>query len=476
MEHIVPLPYINTKFKNFVEIPVRALKWLMTKLKISSLFKKHIKEARQSKSCYSLDSLLMSGLMVPLFRQPSRHQFYQHLFLPNAQIDNLAHFSGIKDKKFPSSRTLEDNYQLLKPSQMQDVLFDLFANLIKSKVFTNHPSLLSHGRTLLAIDAFWIHTYQPLSQHPCRHCPFCLKRQIGDKIRYLHLIVVASVVSPCGFQFPLFLHRVRKEVADISSSDQSFKEECELSSFPIILKAIRHRFPKLKFTLLLDSLYANGPVLDLCQELKFDYRIVRKPGSFSSLTQEIEGLQKSSNNRESVVSKIATNRFRIFQSIQFFNHLSLPNREVNIIDLQEICQKKPSKRFAKIHQKISHWQWIVPSILNGENVISFAKQSRQRWKIEDLGNTLKNRGFNLKHDFSRHPVSQSIWLYLQLIAYALTSLFLLSEIGASCRKKYTVFFLMSQMLEDLVRCSFTTLFHFSPFPQLLRFFVFPNAG
>jgi hypothetical protein len=110
-------------------------------------------------------------------------------------------------------------------------------------------------------------------------------------------------------------------------------------------------------------------------------------------------------------------------------------------------------------------------------VISLAKQARHRWKEEDLGNSLKNRGFNLKHDFSRHPQSQSIWLYLQLIAYALTSLFLLSEIGYQCRKKFTLKFLMEQMLRDLLRFPFDFLFHFSGSkPQLLRFFVNPEAG
>jgi hypothetical protein len=158
------------------------------------------------------------------------------------------------------------------------------------------------------------------------------------------------------------------------------------------------------------------------------------------------------------------------------SHL-LPHRTVNIIDLQETRQKKPSKRFAKIHQKQSHWQWIVASSLNQSNVVAQAKQARNRWKEEDLGNTLKNRGFNIKHDFSRHPQSQSIWLYLQFIAYGLTSLFLLSEIGYHCRKKYTLRFLMEQMLEDLLRYPFNFLFHFSgSTPQLLRFFIVPAAG
>ena len=323
---------------------------------------------------------------------------------------------------------------------------------------------------------FIIHTYHESNQHPCKCCPYCLKRQREDKVWYLHIIVVASVISPCGFQFPLFIHRVRKEVTSLSASDASFKEECELSSFPIILKAIRHRFPKLRFTLLLDALYSNGPVLDLCQALKFDYEIVRKESNFSSLNSEIQGLQLL-RYQSSDIHKLATKRFEVYQSLQFFNDLTVGSRTLNILDLQEVCQKKPSKRFAKVQHKQSHWQWIVASALSEYNAASLAKRGRYRWKEENLGNTLKNRGFNLKHDFSRHPNSQSIWLYLQFIAYALTSIFLLSEIAYHCRKKFTIQFLMEQMLEDLLRHPFNFLFHFEgKTPQLLRFFVTPGAG
>jgi hypothetical protein len=478
METKILQSHINTKLKNFVDIPVRGLKWLLNKLKLRELFKKHVQDPKQSKSVYPIESVLMAGLQIHLFRNPSRHHFYQHLSKPYIHIGNLAHLAGIENNRFPSTRTLEDNYQMYNPDQMQSVLFSLFANLIKSKVFTNHPSLLCEGRYLLAIDAFCIHTYRDYNQHPCHFCPYCLRRQRDEKVWYLHMIVVASVISPGGFQFPLFIHRVRKSAANSSVSEQTFKEECELSSLPIILQAIRKRFPKLKFNLLLDALYSNGFVLDLAEKFNFDYQIVRKAGNFPSLNEEINGLKRSGQT-PLIIHQFATERFKIYQSIQFFNQLipaSSPH-SLNLLELDETSQKKPSKRFAKVHQKKSHWQWIVRSTLDASNAALQAARARHRWKEEDLGNSLKNRGFNLKHDFSHHPQAQSIWLYLMFMAFGITSLFLLSEVGSCSRKKQTIIFLMQQMLIDLLRFSFDFLFNFpGPYPKLLRFYVVPAAG
>ena len=470
--------YISTSFNKFVEIPVRSLKWLLNKLKLKEVFKKYVQDPRRSSSAYSITSLLMSGLFISLFRNPSRHQFYQHLSKPYIYRRNLNFLAGIEGASFPSTRTLEDNYQICNPQQLQEVLFSLFDNLCKSKAFINHPSLLSHGRYLLAIDAFHIHTYHPLSQHLCHYCPYCLKREREEKVWYVHMIVVASVISPGGFQFPLFIHRIKKNAAPSSASNIDFKQQCELSCLPIILEAIKRRFPKLKFNLLLDALYCNKPVLDIAQKLGFEYEIVRKAGNFPSLNEDIEGLKRSSHT-PLIIHQFATKRFMVYQSIQFFNDLipSYSSHPLTILEVNEVARKKPSKRFAKVHQKQSHWQWIVNSTLDASNAVQHAARARLRWKEEDMGNTLKNRGFNLKHDFSRHPQSQSIWLLLMFIAYAITSIFLLSEIGFHSRKKSTIIFLMQQMLVDLLRFSFDFLFNFQgKSPKLLRFYVIPAAG
>ena len=147
----------NTKFKEFIEIPARGLKWLLDKIKLKKIFKRNVEDPRQSSSDYPIESLLMAGVQIPLFRQPSRHKFYQHLSKPFIHRNNLSHIIGVQGSLFPSSRTLEDNYQILNPQNMQEVLFSLFKGQVKSKLFTNHTALLSEKMISIAIDGFVIH-------------------------------------------------------------------------------------------------------------------------------------------------------------------------------------------------------------------------------------------------------------------------------------------------------------------------------
>jgi len=48
-------------------------------------------------------------------------------------------------------------------------------------------------------------------------------------------------------------------------------------------------------------------------------------------------------------------------------------------------------------------------------------------EIEDLFNSLKNRGFNLNHDYSRNPRSCFNWQGLSLLAFGIFELFRFSE-------------------------------------------------
>ena len=75
-------------------------------------------------------------------------------------------------------------------------------------------------------------------------------------------------------------------------SDETFKQQCELSALPYLLEKFRHYFPKLNASLLLDSLYAQGTTMDLCKQFKLNFMIVRKSGSLKSLNSNIKGLKK----------------------------------------------------------------------------------------------------------------------------------------------------------------------------------------
>ena len=281
--------------------------------------------------------------------------------------------------------------------------------------------------------------------------------------------MVASLVFPNGFQLPLYVHRLKAQNKWDLLSERKFKEECELSAFPLILAKIREYLPRIKLTVLLDALYANTGVIELLEKYRMGYAIVLKK---LTISKKLEKPHKLHKKVEAVFEK---GRFHICQTFRFcqaaHRHLLL-----NVVDLEEKARKKTSKRFAIIHLKQTYWQWIIHQTLTEDNVRPICSDARLRWKEEDCFNSLKNRGFAARHDFSRHFQAQSIWLILMMIAFALSSLILYSNLGILSRKKgCSIRFFMQQMMLDLIYLPPSLLFDV-PYPKQLRFSIIPQAG
>lgn len=72
-------------------------------------------------------------------------------------------------------------------------------------------------------------------------------------------------------------------------------------------------------------------------------------------------------------------------------------------------------------------EWLFSRRISAQTCELFARQARSRWEEEDIFNSLKNRGFNLKHDYSRDPRSCFNWQGLALFAFAIFELLRFSE-------------------------------------------------
>lgn len=243
-----------------------------------------------------------------------------------------------------------------------------------------------------------------------------------------------------------------------------------MSVLPLILQKIRTFLPKLDITVLLDGLHANQISLTVLKQFKYNFSIVLK--RLTSVQKEFEGLTQGMTAK---IHSFASKRFFITQTALFANQIPYHDHELNILEFHEYAQKKTTKRFAKVHQKQVHYQWIVSKTIEEANIFYQAQEGRFRWWGEDLFQSLKKRGFYLEHDYSRHPNSQGIWLYLTLIAFALTSILQLSDLGILSRKGATTRYWMEQMLQDLFYLSYENIFLIS-YPKQLRFSLWINAG
>jgi hypothetical protein len=65
--------------------------------------------------------------------------------------------------------------------------------------------------------------------------------------------------------------------------------------------------------------------------------------------------------------------------------------------------------------------WICSEKINSEKCLHMAATGRMRWNHEDVHNTAKNRGFDMKHDMARsdpHPLF--VWKLINFIAYVVS--------------------------------------------------------
>jgi hypothetical protein len=90
-------------------------------------------------------------------------------------------------------------------------------------------------------------------------------------------------------------------------------------------------------------------------------------------------------------------------------------------------REKTNKRTEK--KEIEHYkgEWLFSEKLFSRTCELAARKARLRWEEEDLFNSQKNREFNYKHDYSRHPRSFIIWQALSFFAFGIFELFRFSE-------------------------------------------------
>jgi hypothetical protein len=304
--------HCNTNHQNIVEYPVRLLGLILKKLHVQELFKEYISDPRTGHSRYKLESLLMLALSNHLFRSPSKNHFYLNLKRETGAAA-VAKFCDLPS--CPAVRTLDDLLLNLSEEELALLLPDIFQKLCRNKVFQLHPELIPNGEYAIAIDAEVSHVYHEHNQHPCAKCPYCLKRERGEKVWYEHMEVVASFIAPNGLQIPLFYHRVKARAEWGHLSDNEWKQECERSVFPVLIRKIRERFPRLRLCIHLDSLYATDPILTLLNELRLGYSIVRKAKVLKTVGEDCEGLKKLSSP---ITSTTENSRFMINRTVHFF--------------------------------------------------------------------------------------------------------------------------------------------------------------
>jgi hypothetical protein len=325
------------------------------------------------------------------------------------------------------------------------------------------PILLPYGSFHVCIDGFSVHKYatpHAVNEAGENTCPYCLPRtrnkgKENEVTYWIHGFVNVAIVFPGGLQLPLHVYSLKASQIQLesSASDDDLKQECELQAAKMILPILKEKLGKLPVTLLTDSLYANEPIIKLCEDLGWDYLIVRQEGSLKTVGRkcdELEGselYQQSYQAHETIKLK---NGDTIERTVKWFNRVTVGKESyTNVLRLEEIVRDADGNQIKKKYFKT---EWLSSIQIHKGNCFALVKRGRMRADHEDLHNSLKNRGYAAKHDYARaNPNAWLIWKILMFVAFWIFELFSFTTLAQKSKGPSSWMAFAKELFSDLLK-------------------------
>ncbi len=334
-----------------------------------------VKEHRSGKVSFKLADVLMSGLAIFGLKYPSLLQFDKAARQDKIVKANLKKL--YKVEQAPSDTQMRDILDSVTPEDLRPAYRTVHKQLQRQKILKSYKYL--EGYIIVSVDGTGQFSSSSIS---CEDC--CSRNLRNGKKQYYHQLLGAVIVHPDKPNvFPLFPEAIKRK-------DGMSKNDCELNASKRLLPAIREDFPKLKMLIVEDALSANAPHIRLLEDLSFSYILVAKPSNNTYLFEKIqENKDNGTLQQFETVDEDGTKRV-----YNYINNIALnasnPDLLVNFLEYWEFKGEK----------QVYHNSWITDVELLQDNVYFVMRGGRSRWKIEnETFNTLKNQGYNLKHNY-----------------------------------------------------------------------------
>jgi hypothetical protein len=380
------------EFEKLIIIYLKAINRIFGSL--TSFFSGISETRHESYIDYSQPSLFFTAMLLFSFRLEARNKIKEFLRTPNIH----AIFQQYFNCNVPDGDTINNAFSMLAIEEVSELNWKAVRRLIDQKYF--YDDRIFGEYFLIAIDGTGLHSYSE------RHCPHCLKRTINGKTVYMHYVLEAKLISKRYGEYSVSSIFVENEHEEVT------KQDCELKAFYRLAEELKIRFPRTKLLLTFDALYAKGPVFNICQKNNWKYMVILKNPCLPSVHEEFVAISSMNlqDKKECINPKNEAN-----QKITWANDISYKDTEnrihnVNVVDCLET-----------LNGNSRHWRWITNIKIQGDNVKTIVNDAgRLRWGIEDAFNTQKNRGFALKHQYSRDIIAAKVFYYVLQIAHMLS--------------------------------------------------------
>jgi hypothetical protein len=368
---------VNKEIKEFLKIQTHYFPYLIQDIK------KIMDSRNQSYITYEIEVIIYMMILKNVCSIVSMQEMTD-AFNEDECVKNLYKILGLEERDFlPHYVTVNECPGKLDNAELEKLRKKMIYGLIRKKSFDGAKFRGKHW--LVIVDATQLFRFKE------KHCEHCLTKTFNkgtDKeyTMYYHQVLEAKIVFGDDMVFSIATEFIENETADVD------KQDCEVNSFKRLAAALKKMFPRLPICILGDSLYACGPVFDICRENKWEFLIRYKDGSIPSLAEEYKEISEMGENEEEIIEieQIYKRKPKVkaVHKMRWVNHLDYQGHEVAVMELEIEKDQKKWKEF----------QWVTSMEVTNRTVGEFADTGRKRWLIENQGfNIQKNHRYIITH-------------------------------------------------------------------------------
>jgi len=374
-----------------------------------------IPDARNPKKVkHKATVLMLYGILTFALHRTSRREANRTLTRPSMMENLKLLFPELET--IPHHDTLSRLLAGIEVDQIEEAHLELVQRFIRNKKFrryliANCYPIAVDGSQKLVRDVQW--SEETLQRE--------VKKGDGTILQHYVYVLEANLAFHNGMTIPLMTEFLSHTAGDTESN----KQDCEQRAFRRLAERLKRAFSHLPILVLLDGLYANGPIIELCRKKGWDFMIVLQDGSLPSVWEDVKGIRKLEPGQ--VFERTHNGRVQKFWWVNDIRYEYGPNgrhhQTIHVVVCEETWEEV-DRDSAEVITKKSRHAWISARPLSSRNVHPRCNLgARHRWSgIESSFLVEKRQGYQYEHAFSYDFQAMKGYHYLMRLAHMFNAL------------------------------------------------------
>ena len=351
---------------------------------LENLFSNLTDKRHKSYITYKMRTIIMTRLLSLICGITTMKGINQK-FNTDEAIENLSSICNQELKEVPDWQTIQDVIETLSIEEIEDIRKYMVKALIRSKMFDRFKY---KGAIQVLVDA------TGLSSHDYNLNSNCISKTKNGVTKYYKYVLEAKIV------FGNIVISIDSEwIENKKLNNENEKQDCEVNAFKRMAPRLKKNYPKMKFIITGDALYATTPMIDICKDNKWYYIFNLKKDRLKRVYEEFT---------DNISFENETNKENYYLS----KNIKFNGNVFDVFKYIEVTDKKTT-----IFHYVSNFN------VKDSNIEEIVNMGRRRWKIENEGfNQQKNGTFCISHMSSRHIIGLKVQYYLIQIAHIIRQL------------------------------------------------------